>query len=140
MEQSLSTIAENEKEIESIKAKLQNDTDAEVFSSKMLKIQEEVDALDKALREFKLRKFRRDKRAYTQDRVYSFSVRSKGKRVSWADEKYSDYDSMDRGDSTGTSGDEDTSYRSTYDRVAKGKARGHFFQMRPQRRGRRKAL
>lgn len=57
------------------------------------------------MREFKLRKFRRDKRDYNNDKFYNFSVRPKPKRVTWADEAYSDFDSAD-GDSTGTSGDE----------------------------------
>lgn len=138
-EQSMMTITDTDKEIDFIKEKLQNDVDAEVFSYKMHKIQEEVDALEKAMCEFKLWKFRRDKRDYTQDRVYNFNTRLKTKQVSWADTVYSDYDSTDGGESTGTSGDEGPSHRFTYGRVAKGKARQQFFQSCPQRRGRRKA-
>lgn len=88
--------------------------------------------------EFKLSKFRRDKRDYTQDRVYTINLHSKNKRVSWADETYSDFDSTDSGESTGASSDEGSSFRPTYERAVKGKARKHFFQMRPQRRKRKK--
>lgn len=76
----MSTIDENNSEIESLKIKLQN-VDTETFSNKMRKIQEEVDALEKSMRELKLRKFRRDKRDYNQDRVYTFSLRPQTKRV-----------------------------------------------------------
>lgn len=131
MEQSMATVAENDLEIETIKMKLQNDMDAESFANKFKKIQEEADALEKFMRDFKIRKFRRDKRDYTNYRVYNFTTRSKPKRVTWAENTYSDFDSADRDDSTGASGNEGQSYRSTYDRAAKGRTREIFFSNAP---------
>lgn len=130
IEQSMSTIAETDIEIESIKAKLKNDVEADTFASKLQKIQE-FDALDKAMREFKLRKFRRDKFDYIQDRVYTFNLHSKSKRVTWADQVFSDFESTDAGESSGASSDEGSSFRPPYERAAKGKAHENFFQMRP---------
>lgn len=133
-------VAENNKEIETVRSKLQNEMDLNSFPNKFKKIQEEVDALDKAMHDFKIRKFRRNKRDYTNDRVYKFPIQAKSKRVSWAGKTYSDFESADGDESTGASGDEGPSYHSTYERAAKGKAREHFFQMRPQWSGRQKAL
>lgn len=103
----------------------------------MAKIKEEVEKLERNLKEFKIKKYKRDARDYTNDSVYNFKQTTFTKRVTWGPNTYSDYDSTDGGESTGTSGDEGPSQREPRERAAKGKAK-QFFQGRPPRRGKKK--
>lgn len=120
MEQSMARVSTNEVEINELKTKLENETDTDVFNNKFHKIKDEVDALEKNMREFKLQKFRRDARYYNNDNIYNFrsGPRKKPKRVIWADNNFSDIDSAEGDDSTGTSADEGPSYREHRDRAA----------------------
>lgn len=64
-------------------------------------------------------------------------LKGKQKRVTWAEDVYSDLDSTD--ESTVTTADEGPGFREPRDRAAKGRAReASYFQLRPYRRGERK--
>lgn len=123
IEQAVQTASCNQKEISELETKLQMETDSTTYESKINKIKEEVDKLEHNLKEFKLRKYKCDTKDCTNDAVYYFKLMSFTKRVTWGRNTYSNYDSSDGGDSTGTSGDEGTSQRETRERVAKGKAK-----------------
>lgn len=105
-----------------------------------LYVMDEVKLVEKNIREFKIRKFRRDQREYHNQNVYTFNLTPlvKSKRVTWGGMTYSDIESSGGEDSTGTSADEGSSTRERYERAAKGKAREQFFQVCLYRRGRRR--
>lgn len=143
MEYALQTVEDSSKEITDLESKLQNDNESE-FENKMKKIKEEIDALERNMKEFKIRKYKRDTKDYANEAVYNFKPRPFAKKVTWASSTYSDYDSAEAGDSSATSGDEGPSYREksnreTRERAAKGRANEAFFRARPQRKSRRKA-
>lgn len=107
MEQSMIIISSNDKKLYDLKLKLQSEVDVDTFPNKLRKIKK-VDALEKNMKEFKIRKFCRDTRDYNTNNVYNFSSipRAKSKKVIWVESTYSDIDSMEGDDSTGTSADE----------------------------------
>lgn len=115
---------------------MQSETDAATFENKLKKIKEEVAALERNLKEFKIRKYKRDAKDYSIDTVYNFKPRN-FKKVTWGTTTYSDFDSTER-ESSATSGHEGLSYREPREWAAKGRAKEWFFQAHPKRRGRRK--
>lgn len=123
MVHSMAIVKTNKDEIEEIKTRLQTIYDLETFNCKIRKIQEEVETLEKALKEFKIRKFKRDSKDYANDKVYSFTTRPKYKGVTWAGNTYSDIDSANGDESTGTFGDKGPSSRAVYKRAAKGRVK-----------------
>lgn len=135
MEYSMETVSETEKEISTLESKLQSETDTATFDNKSKKIKE-VTALERHLKEFKIRKYKRDTKDYSNDTIYNLKPKN-FKKVTWGTTIYSNYDST-KGDSSAASGDEGPSYREPRERAAKGRAKESFFQARPQRRGRRK--
>lgn len=75
----METVAET---INSLENKLQTDTDTATFENKLKKIKEEVTALERNLKEFKIRKYKRDAKGYSNDTVYNFKPRQ-FKKVTW---------------------------------------------------------
>lgn len=58
----MTIVATNNKEINDLKLKLQVEVDSETINTKLCKIKAKVDLLEKNMKEFKIRKFRRDTR------------------------------------------------------------------------------
>lgn len=135
----MQTVEESEKEINDLETKLQTEFDAANYESEIKKIKEKIESLERNLKEFKIRKYKRDTKDYSNDTVYNFKPWPFPKKVTWASSTYSNYDPTEGGDSSATSGNEGPSYREVRDRAAKGRANEAFFRARPQRKGQRKA-
>lgn len=89
------------------------------------------------MKEFKIRKYRRDMRDYNTNNRYNFNLGPfiKSKRVTWAGSTYCDITSTEGEELTGTSADEGPSSREHYGKAAKGKARDIFFSNAPLQKG-----
>lgn len=80
MEFSMQTVDESEKEITELETKLQADSDSN-FENKMKKIEEEINKLERNMKEFKIRKYKRDTKDYANEAVYNFKSRPFAKKV-----------------------------------------------------------
>lgn len=79
----ISTKMDNE--IDILRHKLKVESEVEVFEGKMKLLREELEALDKKMWKFKIKKFERDSRNYKSDKFYNwtFESRKRNKKVSW---------------------------------------------------------
>lgn len=137
IEQSIATVEITNTEIDTLQDTLRAKYQPNDFDEKLKQLEMEVNNFEKKTRETKLRKFERDKRDFNNSRVYNWTFTDKvKKRVTWAD---SDLETTDGDDSAGTSADEETMLRRPPDRTTKQRARDAFFQLRPSRRGKKKA-
>lgn len=127
-------------EVTNIQESLKPQMTETILDQKMTELEKIVKDFESKTKEIKIKKFRRDRKDYSQGRVYLWLYEKK--RVSWAQplENHSDLETSDV-DSSDFSGDEGPSSRILHDRtVEQRRDRGNnkkFFQ-RGCKRGRNK--
>lgn len=138
IEHSMSTVASTTSDIDTLLDNLKSQAELEPFEEKLRQLQIDLDNFKKNMKETKLRKFERDRKDYKNARVYNWTYERKNrKRVTWGENSYSDIETTDE-ESTEASADEGPLRRRPPDRLTKQKAQENFFQLCPQRRGKRK--